>query len=102
MTKRATLVGVLLLGLCGGLAAGWFAHQVTGSSIRVMVPNVVGLSARQAATVLKRAGLSVSLIPSPATTLPNHPHVATQQPPAGTIVRPGSTIRLVMPFNPAA
>lgn len=97
MAKRLTLVLALALGLAGGFLGGWFARQ---PEARIVVPDVQGLGRAAATDLLQRAGLHVSFIPSPPTTLPNEPVVADQNPQPGTSVDPGATVQLWMSPGP--
>lgn len=64
-----------------------------GGTVKVKVPNVVGMSARQAITVITRAGLKAS---APAGTQVAW-NVGSQNPKAGTLVAKGSTVVLTPP-----
>jgi beta-lactam-binding protein with PASTA domain len=97
MAKRLILALVVALSLGGGFLGGWFARQ---PEARVVVPDVQGLAGAPATDLLQRAGLRVSFIQSPPTTLPNEPIVADQNPQPGTSVDPGTTVQLQMSPGP--
>jgi hypothetical protein len=97
MKTRVLLAGALALTLLVGFAGGWLTHE---PHVRVVVPDVQGLSSERAADLLHRAGLRVSFTPVSATTLPHRLLVAQQSPPAGTAVAPDATVQLRIRVGP--
>ncbi len=82
-------------------AGAWFALVYTARTNEVRVPDLTGLSESDAAAAARTAGLGFALSDErPDETVPEG-GITQQQPPAGSVTRPGRTIRASRSLGPA-